>query len=76
MTNTLDFIITESDAAKMLSLSLQTMRRLRLDGGGPSFVKLTERRIGYLATDVRAWAQGRCFSSTSAATVAADGKAA
>ena len=37
-------VLTEDEAARMLRLSARTMQRLRLDGDGPRFVKLTGRR--------------------------------
>lgn len=60
-------VVTEAEAGKMLGLSLRTMQRLRLDGGGPAFVKLTDRRIGYSVETLQLWLRTREVASTSAA---------
>ena len=62
-------VLTEDEAARMLRLSARTMQRLRLDGEGPRFVKLTGRRIGYAIGDLQAWIRARSVTSTSDATV-------
>lgn len=62
-------VLTEYEAAKLLRLSARTMQRLRLDGAGPRFVKLTGRRIGYAIGDLEAWVKARSVASTSDATV-------
>lgn len=59
-------VVTEAEAGKMLGLSLRTMQRLRLDGGGPSFVRLTDRRIGYSVEALQQWMRSREVVSTSA----------
>jgi predicted DNA-binding transcriptional regulator AlpA len=71
MTLQASLVLTEAEAAQALSLSVRTLQRLRLDGEGPRFLKLTGRRIGYANSDLHAWIQGRVVTSTSAATVAA-----
>jgi hypothetical protein len=64
-------IVTEAEAATMLRLSVRTLQRLRLDGGGPRWVRLTDRhRLGYAIADLQAWVRARSMTSTSAATVA------
>jgi len=60
-------VVTEAQAGRMLGLSLRTMQRLRLDGGGPAFVKLTDRRIGYAVETLQQWLRSREVASTSAA---------
>ena len=62
-------VLTEDEAARMLRLSARTMQRLRLDGDGPRFVKLTGRRIGYAIGDLQAWVRARSVASTSNSTV-------
>lgn len=56
-------VLTEREAADVLRLSLRTLQAYRLDptlrGDGPSFVRLSARRIGYLPTDLRAWLESR-----------------
>ncbi len=71
-------IVTEAEAAKLLRLSSRTLQRLRLDGNGPPFVRLTPSgsRIGYALEDLHAFIRRRSVASTSAATVAAQSVAA
>ncbi len=60
-------IFREPKAAEAVGLSLRTLQRLRQDGGGPPFVKLTERRVGYTEDALREWLEARTVASTSAA---------
>lgn len=57
-------IISETEAAKMLCLSVRTIQRLRLEGGGPRFVKLTGRRVGYTIGDIQTWVRARSVANT------------
>lgn len=68
------WIFTETETAKLLRLSRRTLQRLRLEGAGPRFVRLTPSgsRIGYAYGDLQAWIRERSAASTSAATVAND----
>jgi predicted DNA-binding transcriptional regulator AlpA len=61
-------ILTERDAAAMVCLSVRTLQRLRVDGGGPEFIKLTARRIGYSQSALAAWLRARSATSASDAT--------
>ena len=65
MTSTHERILNEGEAAKLLSLSPRTLQRLRLDGGGPAFIRLTEHRIGYAVTALESWIAERSAASTS-----------
>jgi predicted DNA-binding transcriptional regulator AlpA len=67
-----NIVVTEGEAARMLGISMRTLQRLRVDGGGPTFVKLTERRLGYAVEDLQKWVRGRARASTSAAAPARD----
>ncbi len=64
-------IVSEHEAALRLSLGRRTLQDLRLNGGGPPYIMLGERRIGYAISDLEAWAAARRVASTSAATVRA-----
>jgi hypothetical protein len=57
-------VITEAEAAKMLRLSGRTLQRMRLEGGGPAFVKLTDRRVGYTLGALAAWVNSRSVANT------------
>lgn len=63
-------VLTEAEAAKELRLSIRSLQRYRVIGGGPPYVRLGERRIGYRTADIDAWVASRLVNSTSAATVA------
>jgi predicted DNA-binding transcriptional regulator AlpA len=60
-------VLTEDEAARLLRLSARTLQRLRLEGEGPRFVRLTGRRIGYAISDLEAWVRARSVASTSEA---------
>jgi predicted DNA-binding transcriptional regulator AlpA len=49
----LDRVISESDAATLLGLSKDTLRRRFRDGASPPRVRLSLRRIGYRLSDLR-----------------------
>lgn len=69
-------IMDERRAAELLGVSPRTLQDMRLNGGGPAFVKLTGTRIGYMRPDLIAWARSRVVASTSAATIACGRRAA
>jgi hypothetical protein len=64
-------VITEAEAARMLRLSARTLQRLRLDGNGPEYLRLTPTgsRLGYTPAALQAWLRQRSVTSTSEATV-------
>lgn len=59
-------VISEARAARFVGLSLVHLRRKRRDGGGPKFVRLGERRIGYKLEDVVAWLDERTVGGDAA----------
>jgi predicted DNA-binding transcriptional regulator AlpA len=66
-------VLSEKQAGKHVNLAARTMQAMRLKGDGPPYVALTSRRVGYLVSDLEAWARQRSRASTSAATVAQGG---
>ncbi|KGB23514.1 hypothetical protein ApDm4_1908 [Acetobacter pomorum] len=48
---------------------------MRRDGGGPAFVKISERRVGYTLSALRTWVSSRSVRSTADATVRFGGAA-
>ena len=58
-------LITERDAAKLLSISERTLRNWRTRGGGPRFVRVSARCIRYRILDIETWATDRTRRSTS-----------
>lgn len=65
----LSLVIPEKQAASMVDLSARHLQRLRVEGGGPPFIQLGARRIGYRVEDLQAWIASRRVASTSAAAV-------
>jgi predicted DNA-binding transcriptional regulator AlpA len=57
--NIADRLLTEKELSSWLGLSLPTLQRMRSKGGGPRFVKLSFRRVGYRPTDVESWLTAR-----------------
>jgi len=58
-------LLTQVEAARLLRLSERTLERLRLQGGGPLYVK-AGRAVRYRECDLEAWIDARVVSSTSA----------
>ena len=58
-------LLTQGEAARLLRLSERTLERLRLQGGGPLYVK-AGRAVRYRECDLEAWISERVVSSTSA----------
>lgn len=57
-------VIPEAVAAKALSLSVRSLQRLRTDGGGPAFVRLGARRVGYTSDALSEWLASRTRRTT------------
>jgi predicted DNA-binding transcriptional regulator AlpA len=53
------------EAAARLGLSKSTLDKMRCDGRGPPFVKITGKIVGYDPADLDAYAQSRKRQSTS-----------
>jgi predicted DNA-binding transcriptional regulator AlpA len=58
-------LLDQREAARLLNLSIRTMERFRLQGGGPLYVKCG-RSVRYRTSDIEAWIAARVVSSTSA----------
>lgn len=61
-----DAILMEAEAARWLRLSVRSLQRMRLAGGGPEYLQLGERRLGYRMGALRDWIASRTRASTSA----------
>jgi hypothetical protein len=48
-------VLTPRQAAEFLTLESDTLRHWRTRGGGPVFVKLSKRSVGYLRSDLIAY---------------------
>lgn len=53
------------EAAARLGLSKSTLDKMRCDGRGPRYVKITNKLVGYDPADLDAYAEGRKRQSTS-----------
>jgi len=60
----LERLLTQAEAAKLLSLSERTLERLRVSGGGAKFVRLG-KSVRYRECDLIAWVEARVVGSTS-----------
>ena len=47
-------LLTQDEAAELLKLSVRTMERLRVGGGGPKFLKIMHS-VRYRQGDLEAW---------------------
>jgi predicted DNA-binding transcriptional regulator AlpA len=52
-------ILSEREVSRWLGISEPTLFRHRRDGTGPSFIRLSERRVAYRRSDVDAWLAAR-----------------
>jgi excisionase family DNA binding protein len=59
-------LFTQAEAADHLRLSERTLKRWRVSGSGPAFVKLG-RRVLYRKLDLEEWIASRVVHSTSEA---------
>lgn len=57
-------LLTTREAASLLGLSEQTLRRWRCCGTGPLFVKLAPNRVAYRPKAVEEFIADRTFGST------------
>lgn len=57
-------LLNEEDTARFLAVSCRTLQRWRLEGGGPVFCRMGERRVAYRHADLTTWINARRFAST------------
>ena len=48
-------LLKQLEAAEALSLSVRSLERMRCQGGGPKYVRLSRGRIAYREEDLREW---------------------
>ena len=58
-------LLTESEAAKYLSLTNRALQAWRCQGRGPRFVKISARAVRYRLEDLERWVEERLRRSTS-----------
>lgn len=61
----LDRMIDEKEAADFVGYTVRTLQGWRFKGGGPNFIKVSERSIRYRRRDLIAWAESRRVANTS-----------
>jgi len=59
-----DTPLSESEAARMIGMSVSGLRKFRRNGSGPRFIRLG-RIIRYLASDIQAWLVAHTVESSS-----------
>ena len=60
-------LLKQREAAQALSLSVRSLERMRCEGNGPKYVRLSRGRIAYREEDLARWIAERVVSSTSEA---------
>ena len=66
----METLLNPHEAAQALRLSGHTLKKLRVSGLGPKFIRLN-RSIRYRQSDLTDWIEGRVRQSTSEAEVGA-----
>ena len=51
-------LLTPEEVSEALQLPVATLANMRGRGAGPKYIKLPNRKVRYLLTDVQAWALG------------------
>ncbi len=64
----LDRLISERDAADFLGYTMRALQNWRVRGGGPLYVKVSNRSIRYRRRDLQAWIESKLAEHTSAAS--------
>ena len=59
-------VLPEGAVAKKAGVSKSYLRKLRYKGGGPAYIQLAQRRIGYYEGDVDTWLDDRRVPATEA----------
>jgi len=60
-----DTLLTVEDAAAHLKISKHTLKRWRVTGEGPPFIKYGPRLVRYLVSALDEWALDRLYANTS-----------
>lgn len=60
-----DRLLNENDAAMLLGYTTRALQNWRLRGGGPVFVKVSDRSVRYRHRDLLAWIEQRSRATTS-----------
>lgn len=52
-------VLRVHEAAERIGLSASTLNKMRCDGRGPRFIKLTGKTVGYMTDDLDLWVSER-----------------
>lgn len=58
-------LLKEGEAAQRLGISRRSLQQYRLDGKGPEYIQIMDRRIVYSVESLMVWAAGKGRKSTS-----------
>ncbi len=67
LSSNLPTLLSSSEVADLLGLKPQTLRKWRLQGDGPRYIRLghgKRGRVVYRLSDLRVWLEQRTFSHT------------
>jgi hypothetical protein len=59
-----EMLLTESDVAERLAVTVGALRRLRLDMRGPPAIEISPRVYRYRASDLARWIDQKCLGAT------------
>lgn len=59
-------VLTETEAARQLRVSISGMRKWRREGSGPRFIRIG-RLVRYAGDDIREWLRARSHTQAEAA---------
>jgi len=59
-----DSLLSTKEAARFLSVHPNTLVKWRIYGGGPNFVHLSRRKVGYRRSAIELFVQRRTFNTT------------
>ena len=57
-------LLTQREAAAILAISVRTLERLRVSGGGPRYIKISHS-VRYRDADLESWVAAQSRGSTS-----------
>ena len=58
-------ILRTPETARYVGLSESWLEKQRMEGGGPPYIKLSSRAVGYRLDDLDRWLESRRVASTS-----------
>lgn len=60
----MDSLLNIQEAARYVSLSVSSLAKFRVYGGGPKYVRLSPRSIRYRKSDLDEWVAARMHANT------------